>query len=116
MCVRSILTSQIFIAINHQISLYLVRNLILVSASNNCVYLRFEVLTAAKMSIVVFWVVRPCGTASCYKRFEATYRCTEDEVDKFLRNASYHLQGYTASQPKRQQPINCVYSDIDILC
>jgi hypothetical protein len=35
--------------------------------------LRSEFLTAAKMSIVVFWVVTPRGRESGYQRFGVTY-------------------------------------------
>jgi hypothetical protein len=34
---------------------------------------RFEVLTAVKTSILVFWVVTPSGFAGRYQRFERTY-------------------------------------------
>jgi hypothetical protein len=35
--------------------------------------LRFEVLTALKMSILVKWVVTPCGLVGRYQRFGGTY-------------------------------------------
>jgi hypothetical protein len=34
--------------------------------------MRFEVLTGVKMSVLVFWVVTPCGLASTYQRFGGT--------------------------------------------
>jgi hypothetical protein len=36
--------------------------------------MRFEVCTAIKMSIVVFWVVTACGLVGGYQRFEKKYR------------------------------------------
>jgi hypothetical protein len=33
---------------------------------------RFKVLTAVKMSILVFWVVMSCGLSNRYQRFEGT--------------------------------------------
>jgi hypothetical protein len=35
--------------------------------------MRFEVLTAVKMSMLVFWVVMPCGLVGKYQRFGGTY-------------------------------------------
>jgi hypothetical protein len=32
--------------------------------------MRFEILTAVKMSMLVFWVVTPCELVERYKRFE----------------------------------------------
>jgi hypothetical protein len=36
--------------------------------------LKYEVLTAVKMSVVVFWVVMLCGLVGGNQRFEGTYR------------------------------------------
>jgi hypothetical protein len=33
----------------------------------------FEVLTAVKMLMVVFWVVTPCGLVGGYQHFRGTY-------------------------------------------
>jgi hypothetical protein len=68
-------------------------------------YLRCKVLKAAKMSIVVLWVVTPC---SGYQRLGGTYRFhgPEDGGDTFLRNIGNHLQDYTASQPRKPQSTN----------
>jgi hypothetical protein len=41
--------------------------------------MRFEILTAEKMSMLVFWVVMPCGLVGRHQRFGGTY--------------SLHLQG-----------------------
>jgi hypothetical protein len=35
--------------------------------------MKSEVLTAVKMSLLVFWVVTPCGLAGRYQRFEGSY-------------------------------------------
>jgi hypothetical protein len=39
------------------------------------VYLRFEVLTVVKMSIVVFWVLMPCGLVGGHQRVEDELGC-----------------------------------------
>jgi hypothetical protein len=36
-------------------------------------YMRSEVLTTVKMSILVFWVVTPCGLIGRYQRFGGIY-------------------------------------------
>jgi hypothetical protein len=35
--------------------------------------MRFSVLTAVNMSMLVYWVVTPCGLVGRYKRFGGTY-------------------------------------------
>jgi hypothetical protein len=35
--------------------------------------MRFEVLTEVKLSMLVFWVVTPCGLVGRYQRFGRTY-------------------------------------------
>jgi hypothetical protein len=35
--------------------------------------MRFEVLTAVKMLMLVFWIVTPCGLVGRYQRFGGTY-------------------------------------------
>jgi hypothetical protein len=44
---------------------------------NLCVHgricMRFEVLTAASMKMVVFWVVAPCGPVEIYRHFRGAY-------------------------------------------
>jgi hypothetical protein len=35
--------------------------------------MRFKVLMAVKMSMLVFWVVTPCGLGGRYERFGTTY-------------------------------------------
>jgi hypothetical protein len=51
---------------------------------------RFEVLTAVKMLIVVFWVVTPCSLVGGYQRLGGTY--------------SFHFQGikWLYVPPKRR--------------
>jgi hypothetical protein len=36
-------------------------------------YMRFEVLTAAKMLMLFFWIVTPCTLVGRYQRFGETY-------------------------------------------
>jgi hypothetical protein len=43
--------------------------------------MRSEVLTAVRMSILVLWIVTPCGLVGTYQRFGETY--------------CLHLQGVT---------------------
>jgi hypothetical protein len=35
--------------------------------------MKFEVLTAVKMSMLFFWIVTSCGLAGRYQRFGGTY-------------------------------------------
>jgi hypothetical protein len=49
-------------------------------------YVRLEVLTAVKMSMLFFWVVTPCGLVGRYSMF--------------LRNFGIYLQAHTASQSR----------------
>jgi hypothetical protein len=35
--------------------------------------MRFGVITAVKMSLMVFWAVTPCGIVDRYRRFGGTY-------------------------------------------
>lgn len=52
--------------------------------AENRLRMTFMVLTAMRMSILVFWGLMP-----------------EVGGDMFLRNVSNHIKGYMASQPKR---------------
>jgi hypothetical protein len=54
--------------------------------------MRFEVLTAIKMPMLVFWVVTPCGLLGGYP---------EDGGSMFLRNVGIYLQVHTALQFRR---------------
>jgi hypothetical protein len=65
-------------------------------------YFRFEVLTAVKMSMLIFWVVPPCGLVNRYLHFGGTY-CLfspEEGGSVFLRNFGGYLQVHTALLPK----------------
>jgi hypothetical protein len=60
------------------------------------------VLTAVKMSIVIFWVIMPCGLVDGYQRFRGTYRLRltllrqhgatiqKTTIDKLLHNLLQH--------------------------
>jgi hypothetical protein len=52
------------------------------------------------MSVLVFWVVKPCGLVGRYQRFEGTFS-PEDGDSIFLRNVGIYLQVHTALQPRR---------------
>jgi hypothetical protein len=56
--------------------------------------MRFEVITAVKMSILVLWVVMLCGLVG-------RYLSPEDGGSMFLRNVGIYLQVHTALQPRR---------------
>jgi hypothetical protein len=43
---------------------------------NNCILVRFEVLTAVSMKIAVFWVVAPCSLVEVYQRFRGPCCCS----------------------------------------
>jgi hypothetical protein len=58
--------------------------------------LGFDVLTAVKVSTVVFWVATGYGLAVRYKLFEETY-CLHLQD----RNVGTHLNVHKASQPRR---------------
>jgi hypothetical protein len=66
------------------------------------------------MSIVVFWVVTPCGLIAAYQIWRnVAYRFhlqgeefyNEDAGGKFLRNAGNNLKDQTPSQPRRPRSI-----------
>jgi hypothetical protein len=65
----------------------------------------FEILTAVKMSMPVFWVVTPCGLVGRYQLLRGTY-CVhihfspEYGGSMFLRNAGIYLQDHIASQSR----------------
>jgi hypothetical protein len=68
--------------------------------------MRFDVLTAVKMSMLVFWVVTPCGLVGRYQRFGGTYCLylqdwSEDGGRTFLRNVGIYPQTHMTSQPRR---------------
>jgi hypothetical protein len=62
----------------------------------------FEVLTAVKISIVVFWVVTPCSLVGGYQLLGGTYRL-HIQYEVLIREGGNHLQDHTASQPRRPQ-------------
>jgi hypothetical protein len=59
---------------------------------------KFEALTAVKMSIVVFWVVKPCWLVRGDQRFG--FR-PKEEGNMFHRNVRIHLQADAESKPGR---------------
>jgi hypothetical protein len=56
--------------------------------------MKFEILTAMQMSMLVFRVVTPCVLVG-------RYFSSEDGGDMFLRNVGIYLQDHTALQPGR---------------
>jgi hypothetical protein len=56
--------------------------------------MRFEVLTAVKMPILVFWFVKPYGLVSRCQRFGGRYFRPEDGGSMFFRNVDIYLQVY----------------------
>jgi hypothetical protein len=67
-------------------------------------YRRFQVLTAVKMPMLIFWVVTLCGFAGRYHRFGGTY-CSEDGGNMFFRNVGgICLQVHMPLLPRRPTP------------
>jgi hypothetical protein len=66
-----------------------------------CSEMRFEVLTAVKISIMVFWVVTPCGLAGTYHRFGGTY-CPEDGCSMFVQSLIFNYKSARRHNPKDQ--------------
>jgi hypothetical protein len=61
--------------------------------------MRFEVLTAVKMPMLVFWVATPCGFLGRYQRFGDIYYLSHEDGDSmFLRYVGICLQDHTAFQ------------------
>jgi hypothetical protein len=61
----------------------------------------FEILTAVKMSIFVFWVLTPCGLVGRYHRFGGTHFNPEDGGSVFIRNDGICVQVHTVLQLRR---------------
>jgi hypothetical protein len=66
-----------------------------------CVAL-FEIWSShgGKMSMLVFWVAKPCALIGRYPRFGGTY-CLHLQGWSFLKNIDIYLQVHTALQPRR---------------
>jgi hypothetical protein len=64
--------------------------------SPSCVLCRPVVMIY--VSVLVFWVVTPCGLVGRYQRFGGTYSvlCPEDGGSMFFRNVGISLQVHTA--------------------
>jgi hypothetical protein len=73
-------------------------------------YLRFEVLRAVKMSMLVFGVVTLCGLVGEYRWFERNIRgfSPGGGGSMFLRNVGIYLQVHMTSPSTRQQRIDLV--------
>jgi hypothetical protein len=56
-------------------------------------HMRSEVFMAVKMSMLVFWVVMPCGLVGRYS--------AEDGGSMFLHEVGIYLQDHTPLQPRR---------------
>jgi hypothetical protein len=71
--------------------------------------MKFEVLTVAKLSMLVFWVVKQYGLVGKYRRFgehTASIFRVEDGGSIFPRNVGIYLQVYTMLQPRRPTSIS----------
>jgi hypothetical protein len=62
----------------------------------------FEVLTAVKMSMLVFRVLMPCERIDTFQRFEDS----EDGGSMFLWNVGFYLHVHTALLPRRTTSIS----------
>jgi hypothetical protein len=70
----------------------------------------FQVLTAVKMLIVVFWVVMPCGFAGSYQCFRGTYHLhqhPEDEGNTFHQRIVYLACTHMASSIEKFHATQC---------
>jgi hypothetical protein len=61
---------------------------------------KFEVLTEARITIMVSWDVMPCALEYRCQSFGGLF-CPEDGGSRFLPNTDTHLQNYEASDPRR---------------
>jgi hypothetical protein len=52
--------------------------------------MRFQVLTAVKMSLSVFWVVKACGLAGTYQHFGETSSVLKMQAVIFLQNVGMY--------------------------
>jgi hypothetical protein len=64
--------------------------------------MRFEVLTAVKMSMLLFWIVTPCGLVGRYQGFGGTY--------------CFHLQGWYLPAGPHGISTQKTKIDLKILC
>jgi hypothetical protein len=62
----------------------------------------FEVLTAVRTKMTVFWVVALCSLVEVCQRFRGPC-CLHHQGSKDIWNAGKLLPNYTALQPRRQQ-------------
>jgi hypothetical protein len=73
--------------------------------------MRFDVFSAVRVQIVVFWVVTLYDIVGGYQSFGRIYChhlqgndfCSEDGGRMSLRDVGNHLQDHTVLQPKRLQ-------------
>jgi hypothetical protein len=66
-------------------------------------YMRSDILTAVKTSMLVFWVVAHCRLTSRYQTFGGTHNLhilPEDGSNIFLRNVGIYLEVRTALIPR----------------
>jgi hypothetical protein len=64
--------------------------------------MRFEVLTAVRMTLLFLWVVH-----------QSTLVCSLEDGDRmFLRNVGINLRVYMASQPVRSSTINLFFKQL----
>jgi hypothetical protein len=80
------------------------------------IFMRFELLSAVKMLMLVFWVVTPCGLVRRYHRFGGTYTSgPEDGGRMFLRNIGVYLKVHTALQPRRPTSTFYLFADGQVI-
>jgi hypothetical protein len=71
-------------------------------------FVRFQILTVAKMKIRAFWDVAPCSLVGVYRYFRGTYCLHHQSIHIIYDGGSTHLwnvgilqEGYTALHPIR---------------
>jgi hypothetical protein len=64
----------------------------------------FEILTAVKIPMMVFWAMMPCGPVGGYQRFGGTYCLHLQKVEKMCSSQTFvaYLQFYTMNHLKKQ--------------
>jgi hypothetical protein len=75
--------------------------------------MRYKVVMAMKMSVLVSWVVTLCGLVGKHRRFGGTNH-PEDGGGKFLQNVGINLQIHKSLRPRK--PISTQKSEFYTVC
>jgi hypothetical protein len=79
---------------------------------------RFEVLTAVKMTMLFVWAVTPCRlegrNSSVSEKHAVSILSPEEGVSMSLRNAGVYVLVYKASEPRRTTSFSLTFRQIYI--